>query len=159
MIRKQVEEFHVAGRVPILPAPAVPDAGRVMLRARLVGEEFCEFMEALFPDSYYARTVRKAVMFPLEGLEYVGDDKAPDLTNLADACADLDYVVEGTRLEFGIDGEPIARIVHESNMAKFGPGSRVREDGKIMKPSDWKPPDIEAELRRQAFRSWGYGGR
>lgn len=147
MIRKQVEEFHVVGKVPVLPAPAVPDAGRVMLRARLVGEEFCEFMEALFPGSMYVGRIRETVMRPLATGAIIC--WAPDLTKLADACADLDYVVEGTRLEFGIDGEPIARIVHESNMAKFGPGSIVREDGKIMKPPDWRPPDIEGELRRQ----------
>ena len=67
----------------------------------------------------------------------------------ADALADLDYVIEGTRLEFGIDGWPIAQAVHKSNMAKVG--SKVREDGKILKGPDWTPPDIAGELRKQGW--------
>jgi predicted HAD superfamily Cof-like phosphohydrolase len=61
--------------------------------------------------------------------------------------ADLDYVVEGTRLEFGIDGEPIAAEVHRANMAKTeGP---VAPDGKRLKPPGWTPPDIAGVLRKQ----------
>ena len=63
---------------------------------------------------------------------------------------DLDYVVEGTRLEFEIDGGPIAVEVHRSNMAKVG--GPVREDGKRLKPPGWTPPDIAGELRKQGWK-------
>jgi predicted HAD superfamily Cof-like phosphohydrolase len=83
-------------------------------------------------------------------LTAIADDEIRvDLPELADALADLDYVVEGARLEFGINGAPIATEVHRANMAKLdGP---VREDGKKQKPEGWKPPDIESELRKQGW--------
>jgi predicted HAD superfamily Cof-like phosphohydrolase len=52
-------------------------------------------------------------------------------------------VVEGARLELGIDGAPIA-AVHEANMKKVS--GEVRADGKRLKPPGWKPPDINLEL-------------
>ena len=85
-------------------------------------------------------------------------DVAPECANLVelvDALADLDYVVEGTRIEFGINGKPIADAVHAANMAKVGGG--IRGDGKINKPEGWQPPDIAGELRKQGWegqRTW-----
>lgn len=76
-----------------------------------------------------------------------------DLVEFADALADLDYVIEGTRLEFGINGAPIAAEVHRSNLSKLGPnGPMLREDGKILKPPGWTPPDIAGELRKQGWQ-------
>jgi predicted HAD superfamily Cof-like phosphohydrolase len=64
--------------------------------------------------------------------------------------ADLDYVVEGTRQELGIDGPAVHAIVHAANMAKqAGP---VDASGKKRKPEGWKPPDIAGELRRQGWK-------
>ena len=39
-------------------------------------------------------------------------------------------------------------VVHVSNMAKLGPDGKpiYREDGKILKPEGWQPPDIGAVL-------------
>ena len=71
------------------------------------------------------------------------------LPEFIDATHDLDYVVEGTRLECGVDGAPIAAEVHRANMAKaHGP---MREDGKRLKPEGWTPPDIEGELVKQGW--------
>lgn len=42
--------------------------------------------------------------------------------------------------------------VHNANMAKRDPttGKFIhREDGKIIKPEGWQPPDIVAEIKRQ----------
>jgi predicted HAD superfamily Cof-like phosphohydrolase len=74
-----------------------------------------------------------------------------NLAELADGLADLDYVVEGTRLEFGIDGEPIAEIVHIACMAKLAVCANCdgRGCGQTIKPEGWKPPDIEGEIVRQ----------
>jgi predicted HAD superfamily Cof-like phosphohydrolase len=45
-------------------------------------------------------------------------------------------------------------IVQAANMAKLGPDGKpiIRpEDGKIMKPEGWEPPEekLEAEIKRQ----------
>ena len=40
--------------------------------------------------------------------------------------------------------------VHRANMAKAG-GPRRHEDGKLLKPVGWSPPDIEGELKKQGW--------
>lgn len=147
-IRNQVVEFHRANNHPVLDKPQVPADERVRLRLRLIMEETLELLQAALPNetSIIPQCGRMLDLVISAGIIRV------DLPELADACADLDYVVEGTRLEFGIDGVPIAAEVHRSNMAKVGAGKR--EDDKALKPKGWKPPDIEGELRKQ-----GWGGR
>jgi len=159
-IRKQVEEFMIAAKQEVKSSPGVPDEKIVRLRAKLVMEEAFELLEAVFSlnkvteqdkeelrkgngGSYaMARSVIDGIMnnCPID----------VDMVEVADACGDIDYVVEGTRLAFGINGKPIADEVQRTNMAKFGPGSWVREsDGKQMKPPGWEPPDIAKLLKDQ----------
>lgn len=148
-LNRQVREFHAHVGQPILPAPQIPPPDRVRLRARLIAEEFFEALEAMFDfdgiDGHYILPDLR------ERLDHFinESDIAVDLPALADSLADVDYVVEGTRLEFGIDGAPIAAEVHRSNMAKR-PGN-MRADGKITKPEGWTAPDIAGELRKQGW--------
>ncbi len=153
----------------MLPKPQVPAEDRVRLRLGLVVEEFFELLDAIGVNTSYAKEV---VRNEIDASLSRGTDQV-NVVGVADACADIDYVVEGLRLEFGINGEPVADEVHRSNMMKFkrdnsGCGMhyflepdghctckwvpvRVREDGKILKPDDWKPPDIIGVLKKQGF--------
>jgi predicted HAD superfamily Cof-like phosphohydrolase len=145
-IRSKVVEFHLAMDVPILASPTVPEENRVKLRARLIAEEFFEVLEALYeahtPDLDEAR---RAVGRLIEN-----NPTSVEIIDLADGLCDLDYVVEGTRLEFGIDGRGILDEVHAANMRKTdGP---KRADGKRLKPEGWTPPDIERLLRAQGWQ-------
>lgn len=65
----------------------------------------------------------------------------------ADAICDLIYVLIGTAISMGIDIRPMWDEVHRSNMAKEG--GAIREDGKILKPEGWEPPDLMGEFKRQ----------
>jgi predicted HAD superfamily Cof-like phosphohydrolase len=144
-IRDQVTEFHRAFGVPVHETPRVPSDDRVRLRLRLIAEEFCELLDAAGLDDYTCGAVRNLLMNRLA----TPMAKSADIVAVADAFTDIDYVVEGSRLEFGIDGEPIAAEVHRSNLAKVG--ATIREDGKILKPPTWTPPDIAGELRKQGW--------
>lgn len=141
-LQKQVIEFHRLMDQPILPTPQIPEEPRIRLRAALIAEEFFEVLEAMF-----GQRGELAIAKSLVG--DVVDKKTPrvDLAKLADGFADLDYVVEGSRLEFGIEGEGIAALVHAANVAKVS--GEVRADGKRLKPPQWTPPDVENELQRQ----------
>lgn len=141
-IREQVVEFHQAFGQPVLGTPQVPSDDRVRLRLRLIAEEFFELLDAC--DLPYTQSMRETFDANLTHPTKV------DLVELADALADLDYVIEGTRLEFGINGAPIAAEVHRSNMAKVG--GTMREDGKLQKPEGWTPPDIKRELKLQGWK-------
>ncbi len=148
--RARVSEFHDAFGVPKPSRPCIPSEERVRLRMRLIAEEFAELMgSCLGKPSPFDHTAWEYWNLLDSWKEYV--DKAPvrvDLPEFADALCDLDYVIEGTRLEFGIDGEPIEAAVHAANMAKAG-GPIV--NGKISKPDGWRPPDIAVELAKQGW--------
>jgi predicted HAD superfamily Cof-like phosphohydrolase len=147
-IRSQVEAFCRAAGHPVLDHPQVPSHDRVKLRVELVMEEFFELLQAVYPQ--FKEVNQGSALFRVrETAKYM--TPRVDLPAMADALADLDYVVEGARLEFGIDGGPIAEEVQRANMSKFGPGSWKREDGKQMKPPDWTPPDIEGVLQAQGW--------
>jgi predicted HAD superfamily Cof-like phosphohydrolase len=149
-LREQVIMFHKAmglmeqgtGEGP----PHIPDVKTLKLRLSLITEEFFELLAAIgFNDSIYKEEIEDWILS-------MSDNYKPTthaLPAIADALADLDYVVEGMRLACGIDGAPIAAEVHRANMAKVG-GKR-REDGKHLKPEGWTPPDIKGELKKQGW--------
>jgi predicted HAD superfamily Cof-like phosphohydrolase len=89
----QVAEFHRTFHAPVLPDPQIPAEKRAKLRYDLLAEELKEFWEAV---------------------------EAKDIVGVADALCDLQYVLSGAVLEFGL-GEKFTALfneVHRSNMSK-----------------------------------------
>jgi predicted HAD superfamily Cof-like phosphohydrolase len=74
-----------------------------------------------------------------------------DLDAMADALADLVYVSYGAAVTLGIDLDDVVAEVHMSNMSKLGPDGRpfLRQDGKVLKPETYMPPDIHGVLKAQ----------
>lgn len=144
---RQVRDFFAIAEQAPGEVPHVPDEATVRFRIRLVAEEFSELLDAIFG-------LDASGLPATAGLWRTIVDRYPiqaNLPEIADACADLDYVVAGLRVAFGIDGEPIARLVHAANMAKAC-GPKRESDGKRLKPPGWTPPDIVGELRRQGWK-------
>jgi hypothetical protein len=70
-----------------------------------------------------------------------------DLVEVADAYADIIYIVLGSAI-MHIGKDRFVRVwdeVQRSNMAKVVADGKMsmREDGKVLKPEGWTPPDIE----------------
>lgn len=88
-----VAEFHRTFRLPVLETPQIPNADRCKLRINLLREELKELEQAIADN---------------------------DLTEAADAFADLQYVLSGAILEFGLGGKfkALFEEVHRSNMSK-----------------------------------------
>jgi len=81
----------------------------------------------------------------------------PSLENLvevADGIADTIYVLCQLARSLGIDLDAVFAEVQRSNMAKVMPDGKVkrREDGKILKPDGWTPPNIFKVLHEQSNR-------
>lgn len=115
-----VEEFHRACDVPIATTPAVPSQSRIDLRISLIDEE-----------------VNKELLPAM---------RANDMLEIADAMADAIYVIVGAAIEYGIDLACVWNAVQEANMAKVDPITgkvKYRDDGKVLKPNGWQPPDIQ----------------
>lgn len=88
-----VAEFHRTFNHPVLGQPTVPDEGRCRLRVALLAEELKELETAI---------------------------QEKDLTEIADALCDLQYVLSGAILEFGLAGKfrELFDEVQRSNMSK-----------------------------------------
>jgi len=89
----QVAEFHKTFGAPILEIPQIPSKQRCELRVSLLQEELNELREAIENN---------------------------DIVEVADALADLQYVLSGAVLEFGL-GDRFVEIFNEvqrSNMSK-----------------------------------------
>lgn len=139
--------------------PQVPPRSELELRARLIMEEALETVRAL------GFTPRMSVYGSTVSIESISfePNSAPDLVGIADGCADVSVVTVGTLISCGIPDVELLRLVDESNLAKFGPGSYRREDGKWCKGPHWTPPDIKgllntlANSRSARERDWDEG--
>lgn len=62
---------------------------------------------------------------------------------LKELC-DLQYVLSGFAVTFGLPFDEAFRKVHESNMSKLGDDGKpvYREDGKVLKGPNYKKPDL-----------------
>lgn len=79
-----------------------------------------------------------------EYLELVYAFEHRDIVEIADACADLKWVIEGLEHTLDLPQQPIWDEVARSNLDKISENGTVlrREDGKILKPEGWTPPNI-----------------
>lgn len=147
-LSEQVIQFMILAEQDIQPKPKRPPAEIVKLRMRLIIEEALELLEAAGLDP---EPVKEAKSKLFEAIDFYPTSRKLKMADWVDALADLDYVVEGARLAFGVFGKTIAAEVHKKNMEKFGPGGYRDEHGKWRKPPDWTPPDIERILREQGW--------
>ncbi len=88
-----VAKFHELFKLPVLDKPQIPSKERIELRISLLEEELKELKKAIEED---------------------------DLVEVADAFADIQYVLSGAILEFGF-GEKFKALfdeVQRSNMSK-----------------------------------------
>lgn len=70
--------------------------------------------------------------------------------NDLDALIDILVVTIGALHSIGVDVEGAWREVMGNNASKIDPRTgrvRKREDGKVLKPEGWKPPELERFLK------------
>ena len=85
-----------------------------------------------------------------ENDEYLEAAKNGDLVEVADALGDQLYILCGTILKHGLQDkiEEVFNEIQRSNMSKLDENGKpiYREDGKIMKSSNYFKPNIERIL-------------
>lgn len=156
----RVRDFMLKAKQQCPQVPTIPNKDIRKLRAKLILEEALETIKALgvvvWPSAEFLNDVRDGATqpeitedcFELEGLD---DDKC-DIVGVADGCADVSVVTVGTLIAFGIPDRRLLEVVDNNNLAKFGPGHSIREDGKLVKPPGHKPPDIGEVLRSHGWK-------
>ena len=141
---ERVREFMQRAGQETPDQPTIPDAATRVLRAKLIVEEALETVAALGVElSVHASSaVADQVTIGRDAdlnFQATGD---VDLEGVVDGCADISVVTMGTLIAFGVDDDAVLQEVDQANLRKFAPGSYRREDGKWMKPPDWRPPNI-----------------
>lgn len=122
----KVKEFHEVFKIGNRETPEVNVSEQeYMLRFNLLKEENEEYLEAC---------------------------KSGDLAEVADALGDQLYIIFGTILRHGLHHkiEEVFDEIHRSNMSKLDEEGKpiFREDGKIMKSSNYFKPDIKKVLEK-----------
>lgn len=89
----QVADFHRTFKAPILEIPQIPSEERCTLRVSLIAEELQELQDAI---------------------------QNKDIVEIADALCDIQYVLSGAVLEFGLGNKfvDLFNEVQRSNMSK-----------------------------------------
>ena len=75
-----------------------------------------------------------------------------DEEEIVDALLDILVVTMGALHSFGADGEGGWKEVMKTNFAKIDKETgkvRKREDGKVLKPVGWTPPDLKPFLKKK----------
>lgn len=98
------------------------------LREKLITEEAQEFKDASY-DMYDTSEIISV-----------------DIVQIADALADLLYVVFGAALTYGIPIDKVFAEVHRSNMTKSMEKDTKSIKGKTIKGSSWEPPNLKSIL-------------
>jgi predicted HAD superfamily Cof-like phosphohydrolase len=122
---KKVKIFHETFGAPVLENPQIPSKERCDLRISLLQEELNELSEAI---------------------------KNKDIVEVADALCDLQYVLSGAILEFGL-GEKFDELfdeVQRSNMSKAC--NSIQES--IETISHYKKKDDTESVYKQKGEKW-----
>ncbi len=123
-----VKDWHLKFGHPVNNSPVIPNEKLCKLRIDLLQEELNELKEGIENE---------------------------DIVEIADALADLQYVLSGAILCFGLGNkfDEIFDEVQSSNMSKLGADGKpiYREDGKILKGPNFFRPDIKGILDLNTF--------
>lgn len=122
MDNSYVVEFHNKFNLPIFLEPTI-DTELGNLRLVLLKEEMKEVEQAVANK---------------------------DIVNLLQELCDLQYILDGTFLSFGLlqHKEEGMKILHEANLSKLDEHGKpiFREDGKVLKSKNFKPADFAKVL-------------
>ena len=121
----QVTEFHKTFNVPILETPQIPSEQRCQLRVDLLQEELDELAQSI---------------------------KDKDLVEIADALCDIQYVLSGAVLEFGL-GENFVDLFNEVQRSNMSKACNTQQEA-IMTLSHYKKKDGTEGYYKEVNGKW-----
>jgi hypothetical protein len=142
LLKKEVEVLSVSNfdmvrefrskfkKNPDPKSPIIPSSKEIELELRLVDEEYKELVTEV-------RDIERWSAHPKIVIQ-----------NVAKEIADLLVVSYGMGAAFGLGMDAVFAEVYKSNMTKLGADGKpvYRDDGKILKGPNYRPPDLESVL-------------
>jgi predicted HAD superfamily Cof-like phosphohydrolase len=116
-----VAEFHKTFKHPILEEPTIPAEERCKLRVALIAEELKELEVAILQK---------------------------DIVEVADALCDIQYVLSGAILEFGL-GEKFAALFEEVQRSNMSKACKSEEEAKATVEHYRKKDGTECYYRKE----------
>ena len=121
----QVADFHRTFNAPILETPQIPSEQRCELRVNLLQEELNELSQAI---------------------------KDNDLVEIADALCDIQYVLSGAVLEFGL-GEKFVELFNEVQRSNMSKACNTQQEA-LMTLSHYKKKDGTEGYYKEINGKW-----
>lgn len=119
-----VADFHQTFKHPIVAKPAIPTQARCALRVALLEEEVKELAQAI---------------------------ESKNIVEVADALCDIQYVLSGAILEFGL-GEKFKSLFEEVQRSNMSKACKTEEEAKQTVEHYFKKDGTECYYRQEADR-------
>ena len=121
----QVADFHRTFNAPILDTPQIPSEQRCELRVNLLQEELNELSQAI---------------------------KDNDIVEIADALCDIQYVLSGAVLEFGL-GDKFVELFNEVQRSNMSKACNTQQEA-LMTLSHYKKKDGTEGYYKKINSKW-----
>lgn len=148
-----VREFTMAAEQPTPNVPEIMNKEEVFFVAEMMLDEIMELMATVSKPNEYKEALYNMILNSRDlelDLNRMEEDEI--IAEQADAIVDCMYYGLNATAKKGINITSVFNVVHSANMAKKDKETGKflrREDGKIIKPIGWQPPDIVSEIKRQ----------
>ena len=147
-----VLEFTVGAGQQVATNPSPMSKDEVKFIGKMILDEVLE----LYATVMDPEEAKKSLGESLDKAKCVERVDGTDVNNVvaeqADALVDIWYYSLNAACKKGVNLSSLFDIVQAANMAKKDPATGTflkREDGKIIKPPGWTPPDVAKEIVRQ----------
>ena len=157
---KKVYKWTEATGVACPNRPRRMDRDEVQFIINMVTSELVELAQTVTDCPDDAITMVQQGAHVDVSLDYVQSESVLKIVSeQADAAVDVMYYLYNAFAKKGVNLDSVFDVVHAANEAKRHPDGTFhrRADGKVLKPDDWKEPNIDAEIERQtAAGSWSH---
>lgn len=151
-----VKQFTEESGTTVPPSPSPLTRDEVKFICKMILDEVMELV-ATVETPVYAKNMLVTLIESsndIPKIEYDSTEsgRIAQIADQADAFVDIQYYMLNCACKKGINLSSVFTLVHAANMAKRDPETglfKKREDGKIMKPTGWQPPNVVAEIERQ----------
>jgi predicted HAD superfamily Cof-like phosphohydrolase len=146
---KQFTEESEGVHCPPYPKPLSKD--QVSFLVKMMVSEMVELSQTVMNLDEIKKLVNDAIYTDCNFNYKAPNSQSELIADQADAVVDTWYYALNTFAKHGTNLTPILELVHQANMNKRFPDGTFhrRQDGKVIKPPDWQPPDVNKEVKRQ----------